>query len=274
MKTDVFLFNFDDYKAYLNAYIASQPNRGYGFKSRLAEAAGCKTAYVAQVLGGAAHFSLEQAEGVNALLEHSEDESDFLLLLVQSARAGTENLRRRLRQQIKTARERQTNLKQRFRVRNELSESELTEFFSRWFISAVHIAATIPRLKTREAIREALGLDASLVKEALEFLVGKGLIEEKDGLLRPGSTRIFVGKDSPILKMHHANWRQKAVQALDRAAVDENVHFTAVYSLSAADAARIRERLIREIEAVRKVIAPSPEEELHAFTVDFFRLDR
>jgi len=273
VKTDVFIFNFDDYKAYVNAYIAAQPKRGYGFKSRIAEAAVCKTAYVAQVLGGGAHFSLEQAEGVNALLEHSEDESDFFLLLVQWSRAGTERLRRRLRAQIQRERARQTNLKERFQVRSELSESEVLEFFSRWSIAAVHIASTIPRLKSRAALAEALRIEPALVKDALDFLIGKGLLEEKQGRLEPGPTRLFVGKDSAILKMHHANWRQKAVQSLDRATEDE-VHFTAVYSLSAKDAARIRERLIREIEAVRKVIADSPEEELHAFTMDFFRLDR
>lgn len=234
--TDVFLFNFDDYKAYLNAYIASQPKRGYGFRSRVAQAAGCKTAYVAQVLGGGAHFSLEQAEGINGLLEHSEDEGDFFLLLVQFARAGTERLRRRLRAQMKTLRDRQTNLKQRFGVRSELSEQEVLEFFSRWSIVAVHIAATIPRLKTRAAIAEALAVEPSLVKDALDFLIAKGLLEEKNGRLEPGPTKLFVGKDSAILKMHHANWRQKAIQYLDRDKADENVHFTAVYSVSAVDA--------------------------------------
>lgn len=274
MINEVFLLSFSDYKAYLNAYIASQPKRGYGLRSRMAEAAGCKVAYIAQVLRGNAQLSLEQAEGVNGLLGHSEGESDFFLLLVQYARAGTEKLRRRLRAQMKTLRDREANLKLRFRARSELSETEVVEFFSRWSISAVHIASTIPRLQTREALAKALDVEPSLVADALEFLIGKGLIKEKQGRLEPGPTKLFVGKDSPILKSHHANWRQKAVQALDRERVDENVHFTAVYSLSGADAARIRESLIREIEAVRKVVGPSPEEELHALTLDFFRLDR
>ena len=271
--SDVFVFSYDDYKAYVNAYIASQPKKGYGFKSRMAQAADCKTAYVAQVLNGSAHLSLEQAEALNPLFNHNEDQSDFFLLLVQMSRAGTERLRKRLKAQMKVLRDRQTNLKQRFKVQNELSASEVLEYFSRWALSATHIATTIPRMKKRENLKKYLGIDEVLLKETLDFLIAKGLVVEADGKLEPGQTKIFAGKDSGILKMHHANWRQKAVQFLDHER-PEDVHFTAVYSLSTEDAARIRERLIREIEAVRKIVGPSAEEELHAFTLDFFRIDR
>ena len=271
--SDIFVFSYEDYKSYINAFISSQPKKGYGFKSRMAEVAECKTAYVAQVLNGNAHFSLEQAEALNPLFNHNESQSDFFLILVQLSRAGTERLRRRLKSQMKVLREQQTNLKQRFKVQNELSAPEVLEYFSRWALSAVHIATTIPRMKKRDNLKKYLGIDETLLKETLDFLISKGLVVESDGKLEAGQTKIFAGKDSGILKMHHANWRQKAVQYLDHER-PEDIHFTAVYSLSQEDATRIQERLIREIEAVRKIVAPSQEEELHAFTLDFFRVDR
>ena len=270
---NVFVFDFSDYKAYLNAYIAALPKRGYGFKSRLAEAANCKTAYIAQVLNGVAHFSLEQAENLNTTLGHDDLESEFFLLLVQLARAGTEKLRRRLRSQIQALHERQNNLKQRFRANTELGERELLEYFSRWSVNAVHLATTIPRLRSKEKIMQALDLDSATAAEALQFLKGVGLVREERGQLLPGQSRIFIGKDSPILKVHHAGWRGKAVQSLDHGAMHD-LHFTSVYSLSEKDAATIRERLIREIETVRGIVKDSPEEILQTFTLDFFRVDR
>lgn len=267
-----FIFIFDDYKVYLNAFIKELPKEGYGFKSRIAEAIGCKTAYVAQVLNGHAHFSPEQAESLNPVLHHSEIEADFFLLLVQLARAGTQNLRRRIESQMEVLRAKQLNLKQRFRAGHDLGEKEVIEFFSRWYIAAVHLGATIPRLKTRRTLALALGVDKELIDEALQFLIMNGLLQEQKGNLEPGPTRIFIGKDSPIMKLHHANWRAKAVQSLD-VTKSRDVHFTSVYSLSTKDAAIIRERLIREIEAVRGIVRESPEEELHTLTLDFFRVD-
>jgi uncharacterized protein (TIGR02147 family) len=238
----------------------------------MAEAMHCNTAYVAQVLNGSAHFSLEQGEGLISLLGLHDREADYFLLLIQHARAGTSGLRRRLETQIEELRGEQLSLKERFRATHDLGEKEVLEFFSRWYIAAVHLGATIPRLKTRAALSKALIVDLALVEEALDFLLSHELIKEKDGRLEPGPTRIFIGQDSPILKMHHANWRAKAIQNLDRADA-RDLHFTSVYSLSAPDAAAIREKLVREIEGVRAVVRDSPEEQLHTLTMDFFRLD-
>ena len=89
------IYQYRDYKKYLHDYIQSQPGKGYGFRSRIAETTHCDTAYVSQVLRQNAHFSLEQAEDLNDLLGHTQDESEYFLLLIQLARAGTPKLRAR-----------------------------------------------------------------------------------------------------------------------------------------------------------------------------------
>ena len=267
------VFDHDDYKVLLRALVRSLPNRGYGFKSRMAEATECKTSYVAQVLQGHAHFSLEQADRLCSLLQFREDESDFFLLLVQLARAGTPSLRKRIQLQIESLRTKQLNLKQRLAAQTELSDKDATEFFSRWYIPAVHLGATIPRLKNRDRLAQALSLHPDLLREALDFLVAHGLLEERKGMLEPGPTKIFISRDSPIMKMHHANWRTRAIESLDRSNATD-LHFTSVYSLSAKDAKAIRDRLVNEIEAVRGIVRPSTEEQLSVFALDFFRIDR
>ena len=267
------IFQFDDYRSYLTEYSRALPKSGYGFKSKIAKAAGCKTAYIAQVFGGCANFSAEQAESISAVLNLNEVESDFFLLLVQRARAGTEKLQRRIHRQMEAIRLQQLNMKQRFKAISELPEKDLYDFFGRWYINAIQIATTIPRLKTRKALQKALGLGDEAMDEALHFLLRKGLLAESDGKLIPGPTRIFIGNESPILKIHHINWRNKAIQSLDDARPTD-IHFTSVYSLSTKDAVAIRESLIREIEKVRSVVKPSKEEELHTLGIDFFRVDR
>ena len=92
------IFEYTDYKAFLESWIASRPQGGRGIKSKMAQAMRCQLAYLSQVLNGPAHLSLEQAEALNGILDHSHEEGDFFLLLLQRARAGTPGLRKHFAQ--------------------------------------------------------------------------------------------------------------------------------------------------------------------------------
>src|SRR5258708_7490388 len=94
------IFDYIDYKQYLADTIRKLPLKGHGFRSRMARAAGCRVAFISQVLNGRLHLSLEQAEAINVLLEHPSDEGDFFLLLIQYGRAGSRALQERLKSQI------------------------------------------------------------------------------------------------------------------------------------------------------------------------------
>jgi uncharacterized protein (TIGR02147 family) len=268
----IIVFEFQDYKEYLRNYIHQLPRQGYGFKSRMAQALNCKTSYITQVLHGQAHISLEYAETLNELLKHSDSESEYFLNLVNLCRAGTESLRRRINNRLLALKAKQGNLKERFNEKTDLNDTKIMEFFSLWYLNAIQIASTIPRLQSRKALKEALGISEHTLNEGLTFLVSNGLIQEKGNRLIPGQTKIFIGKDSSVLKVHHANWRQRAILSMDRSYTDD-LHFTSVFSLSTKDVALIKERLIREIEQIRKIVKPSREEELHTCIVDFFRID-
>jgi hypothetical protein len=54
------IFEYRDYKTYLNDTLEKRAREfnERGIRSRLSEAIKCHTAYVSQVLGGNAHFSL------------------------------------------------------------------------------------------------------------------------------------------------------------------------------------------------------------------------
>lgn len=267
------VFEFDDYRTYLKHYMTQLPKRGYGFKSRLAEVLDCNTSYISQLLKGTADLSLEQAANLNPFLKHNEIESEFFLALVGLARAGNENLRIRYRHQITQLRDQQNNLKLRFKEKAPLTESDLTELFSLWYRNAIQICLTIPHLRSVSSIQKALGLEENLVRETLLFLQSKGLVEEKSGHYFPTESRIFIGKDSAVLKVHHSNWRNRAIFSLDQP-LKEDLHYTSLFTLSKKEAAIIRESMIHEIEKIRNIVKASPEEEIHACLIDYFRVDK
>jgi uncharacterized protein (TIGR02147 family) len=224
------------------------------------------------VLNQHAHFSLEQAEEINALLGLSLEEGAHFLRLVQLARAGTPRLRTRLEAQLREAIEKRLLLRERVEIKKRLSPAEQIQYYSTWQYAAIHIALTIPRLQTPDAIARHFHLPREKVAAALEFLVSIGIAKREGERYLPGIDRIFLGSDSAMVAKHHTNWRMRAIEAFDRTE-DQNLHLSTVVSISRADIDRIKEKLLSEIQKTRALIRESaPEEELYVYNVDFFRL--
>jgi uncharacterized protein (TIGR02147 family) len=264
------LFLFRDYKAYLLEVLKKSPNRGHGFRSRLAEAAKCRLSYISQVLHKHAHLSLEQAEAINLLLGHNSAESDYFLLLIQLARAGTPALRSRLEHQAQEAQEKNKQLKNRVAYSKTISPEEQQLYYSSWIYSAVHILVTVPEYRDREALARRLQVPIEKVHSVVRALVGMQLLHEKEGKLTPAENRIFLPADSPLVKNHHANWRLRALELVDPAN-KQDLHITSVVSISEEDGKLIREKLLAAFASVNQIVRPSKEEELFTICLDFFR---
>lgn len=267
------IFEYTDYKPYLNDLFDEKSQETKGYKSKVSAAIGIQLSYLSQVLHRNVHLSLEQAEALNTELGHSHQEAEYFLLLVQHARAGTKNLRERLQQQIKALQEKRFVLKNRVAGTKELSSEDQMTYYSRWIYAALHMAVAVPELNTRDKIAQYLGLDASVAAEALEFLVSKDLVRQEGSTYSIGEARLFLGADSPMIRQHHTNWRMQSLQALERP-LHEQLHFSTVVTLSRDDFNKIRENLIRNINEARAVIRESKEEEVAALNLDFFLLKK
>jgi uncharacterized protein (TIGR02147 family) len=264
------LFEYADYKAFLRAVGEERPR---GFRKALAQATGCQTAYVSQVLNGQYHFSLEQADAAAAFLGFTKEESKFFLLLVERQRAGTDSLRAYFAEQLEESRSRHLLLKHRLGVQASLGVPEQSRYYSCWQYSAVHMAVTIPKLQTRPALARALGISPRKLSEVLDFLGTVGLIQKKGERYLPGATQLHLSKDSPLIAQHHANWRQQGLAKMHSDHAGEGIHYSSVSSLSAADARKIKAQLTTALSDAVRAIKDSPEEVLFGINLDFFRVD-
>jgi len=264
------IFESPDYKSYLTEVGNARPR---GFRKALAEATGCQTAYISQILNGHYHLSLEQAEAAARFLGFTRDETRYFVLLVESQRAGTVTLRQLLFEQLQEMRERHLVIKERIGVSTELSEQDRERYYSSWHYAAVHIAVTIPRLRTRVALGRALRIPSRKLGEVLEFLLAVGLLAKEGERFSPGPAQIHLPKDSPAIYQHHWNWRKQAMAQIHSDYAEDNVHYSSISSLSAEDAQKVRALLTQAISDAVGVIKKSPEEQLFGINVDFFRAD-
>src|SRR3989344_6270394 len=92
--SSVSVFDFSDYKEFLRAWIDEKGHKGRGLKTKLAQAIGCNSTYVAHILHGKSHLSLEQGEAAARFKGLDTKEKHYFLLLIQLGRAGTVELRR------------------------------------------------------------------------------------------------------------------------------------------------------------------------------------
>jgi uncharacterized protein (TIGR02147 family) len=265
------IFEFRDYKAYLKAYIGALPSRGHGFRAEMSKALKVHSAYITQVLNSEAHFSPEQTEDLNILLNHTEEEGDFFQLLVQLARAGTTRLKKRIQIQMDRSLQKRANLKERVNIQKQLSSEDQLIFYSSWHYTAIHIILTIPRFQFLDKISEALKISKPRVKQVLDYLISVGLVERDDTRYIPSTAHIYLGREAAAISKHHSNWRIKAIDSLDEDTI-EDLHLSVALSLSRDDYMKIREILAQSIQETIQKVKDSKEEMMCAFNVDFFKL--
>ncbi|MGK5085830.1 hypothetical protein WDW37_21280 [Bdellovibrionota bacterium FG-1] len=269
-------YSSSNYREYLKTWISEQPKRGRGLISAMAKAAGCQPVYFSRVLLEKAQLSLEQAQAIQRLLGHSNEEVDFFLLLVEWDRAGNKALKNYFWQKIETAREARINLQARFTEAKSLTIEHQNIYYSSYQYAAVHACISVPAFQTVDALEAVLKIPRERLLEVLSFLRETGLAIEERGRFRVGLNRLHLGKDAGLIRQHHSNWRIEALKSLDRgkgAQSDQALHYSAVVSLSEADAVRLREHWVRALEEFNRQIAPSKEEAVRALVIDFFSLN-
>lgn len=265
------IFDFEEYKPYLEAVIQAQPLQGHGYRAKLADGIGCQRAFVSQVLQGNSHFNLEHADRVNQFLEHSEAEADFFLLLVQKARAGTPSLEKQFARQVRKVREARLVLKNRMAHETEFSSEDKQRYYSSWQYGAVRIAASVPELRTREAMAKRLRIPLARLDQILEFLVHCGFLRLEGDTYHDLANHMHLGNDSALIAKHHTNWRLRAMQSLDQDGAND-LHYSTVMSISKEDANHFKKYCVEFLDSLQPKISRSKEETVCALGLDWYEL--
>jgi hypothetical protein len=218
-------------------------------------------------------LTMEQADSLIPLLEHTDEEANYFLLLVEHARSGTSSLSRRLEKRIKKTLDQRQDLKNRFTEMKSLKIEDQAIYYSHWGYIAVHLSVLIPSLRSVSAIAKYFDLDLERTARILEFLARVGLVKNESGTFLPGEVRMHLSQDSPMISKHHANWRMKAIQSFERETAQE-LHYSGVISVSFEDLARVREIMARALEDAGKVVKDSKDETVYCYSLDLFGLGR
>lgn len=266
------VFQTEDYRDFLKAYVAALPKNGRGELSKIARAIGVHQTLLSLVLGGERDLTLEQAHDLANYLSLTELESEYFSLLVQFARAGNPRYKSALRGKIEKIRADSMRISKRVNHGKVLSDQQRAIHYSSWIYSAVRLfASTEDDGKSLEQVQERFHLTRQRALEILSFLGSCELVLKVGESYRMGKQRTFLEHGSPHLLKHHSNWRIKVLQQADQVSENE-LMFTSPVSLSKKDFVILREKTAGFITEFLKTVDASPAEELACLNIDFVKL--
>ena len=242
-----------------------------GIKAKISAFLLVQPAFLSQVLAKKFSLSLEQADLANQFFEHGSEESNFFILLVSRDRAGTTNLKKYYTNQIEQIYKKRLLASERLGKRAEVSELSKNEYYSSWVYSAIHVAATVQSLTTKQEIAQSLALPFGLVSKVLDFLLDTHLLIKNGDQFQWTDAWFRLEKNSPHIIKHHTNWRQRAIYNLEFQ-TDHDLHYSGLFSMDQKTAHKIKDQLMEAIKENLKLVENSPEEEIFVLNADFFSL--
>ncbi len=265
---------FKHYRDFLKNALDSD-RFGRGSRAQLADHLGVQNSFISLVLSGKQDFSLEHAMRISEFMNLKEDDREIFLLMIQRDRAGSNELKAQFQKMIDRWAEKRSEIRNRVkRETKTLDEAQLGEYYSEWQHTAVHMAIRNEQLKDSSKIAEALRLEPKVVRHSLEVLERLGFIEKTKTGWKPKSQTFHLGEKSPALKNHHTNWRLEAIRSLSAGERPKDVHYSAVMSIDAECAAKIRNAILKVLEECDPDIRNAKDQEVHALTIDLFQVTK
>ncbi len=269
----ILIFEFKNYRKYLAKKISEFPNKGYGQMSKLADFMGVHTTLVSQVLNEYKNLTVDQAVMVTEYFGLNELESEYFISLVQYEKTGTPAAKLFFEKKMLKLKESSKDLSKRLKSEYELKEEHRAIFYSDWAYSAIRQSIALPGINTIENISTYLGLSRKKVQKYMDFLLKVGLCRIEADKFKIGPSSTYVDSNSSWVRVHHSNWRQRALLSFDKNDI-KNLHYTSPLTISEADSEIIREKIVQFIEQVNIVVDPSPSEKLFCLNIDWFQEGR
>ncbi len=265
------IYKADDYRRVLKEKIEEFPNSGHGKMSEISRYIGVHTTLVSQVIKGHKDLSVDQALLVAKFFGLSELETDYLTTLLLYNRAGNQTSKKYYNEKVKDLRKQSRNISKRVKKDFELNEEQKAIYYSDWTYSAICQSVALENVNTVQDISTFLNIGQDRVVSDLEFLFEVGLVIKNKNKISYGVSSLHLSKDSPWIRAHHLNWRQKGIESLSLNKEDD-LHYSAPLTISKKDAQKFHDHLIEVIEKMREIVDPSPCEEFYCFNMDWFNV--
>ena len=136
------IFEFDDYRKFLNQFLLKLPKKGYGEARKIAAHLGVGSTFISQVFHGDKDLSLEQADLLADYIGLKNLERDYFFLLIEKERAGSKRIKQYWSEKLEELRKSSLKISNRVNPNRVLNDEEKSIFYSSAIYSCVHTYAS------------------------------------------------------------------------------------------------------------------------------------
>jgi|GEM_PF-2713256 len=261
---------------------------------QLANSAGIHTSYFSRVMVGSAHFSQEQLYKISHDLGLRTWETEYLQLLGDLDRSGSQEHKNFLNQKIQGLREERQKVfsevsgvevyKQKAKALAREREEELArereeelrieKYYEDPLTQKVHLYLTIEKFREKPSlIAPRLGItDKRLEKEITKLEEVEIVQRTAKGEIKGVKFNIHLDQNHPLIPQTHINWRLEAIRKIQsREKQPSDFHFSVCFSTDEAAKVQIKE-LFKQfiIEAQKEASQHRANEEVFSICFDLF----
>jgi len=265
------IFDYQDYKKYINDYIKTLPQNGRGQYHKMAKVLNTSTSLISQIFKSDREMTMEQGYLLANYLKLDLPETRYFITMLSLAKAGNYKLKTFFSSELKLQKKEADKLNQRLKVNQILKDEEMAIFYSDALYSKVRLLTSLPHINSPEDLAKVTDVEIDKINEVLKFLMEKGLVVYQSKKLEMGPSRTHVSKDSPFLKNHHRNWRLKSIerQSLD---TSEDLFFTGPMTIEKKHYQEIKELLTKTLEKIFSTLEKTKAEGFYCLNMDFFEV--
>ncbi len=263
------IFNYKSYRQYMFDKLSAEGKRGQLSKALVS--LGCQSSFLSRVIGEELHITPDHAYKLSQFWSLRGDERSYFLKLVDYDRAGDPDYRQFIKGQIDELKKKNSEISVRTHRQNKNFEGLSVKYFSSWLYGAIHFLTCIPEFQTLSGLTKRLHASDSMVKEILEDLEAMNFVKKQKEKWIYSSGEFHLERTSPLVLIHHQNWRQRAIldaQKFDR----QSIHYTTVLTLSKSDTEKLQNMILDFLAEINRIAAPSQPEDEVILTCDFFKV--
>jgi uncharacterized protein (TIGR02147 family) len=263
------IFDYNDYKAYVNIWIQEQPRKGRGLLSEIARSLGIHTTLLSHTLRGDKDLTPEQAIQLADFISLPNLEADYFLLLVLRDRAGNTRLKEKYKKDLDKMKADAREVSSRVTIHQELNKEQQAQFYSSWIYTAIRQLTSIGQFTSPLELSRAFDIKKDEFNRVIHFLLETGLCKQQNGKIMIGPANTHVDSKSPFVFQHHKNWRIKALEKHNNL-LPEELMYTAPFTISQKDFEFLREEVIQLIQKLIKTADKTKNEHLACLNIDLF----
>ncbi len=264
------VFSFNTYKALMSSLLSGPSHRGE--LTRAARALGCQRSYLSRVISEELHLTPDHAFNLAGFWNFNVNEREYFLSLVEHDRAGDKSYRDFIWKKILEMKRKNESVAERTDRKSFVLDSHQATYFSSWVWSAIHFLTSIPQFQSLDELASRTGIRKEVALEYLRALAQQGFVTSSGSQWKFQSGEFHAPQDSPLVLLHHQNWRSRAMMDAQALGSLESVHYTGVQTMSFEDAQKIKELLLNFLGDASRIAGPSKPEECMALTCDLFKI--